>query len=1270
MHSDDVAIRRPNRRASEVVAYTSQTGAMASGAQVRLGDDERFEILEFLGAGAMGVVYSALDRQSQTCVALKRLIDTTPRGISQFKLEFRSLADLSHPNLVSLYELFDYEGQWFFTMQYVPGCDFLEYVRPLHPAPRFDSRNETVPALQEGQGACSEVAASPEMGSPLREDRLRNSILQIAKGVMALHQAGKLHCDLKPSNVRVTPEDCLVLLDFGLVRMIAEDWWGYPQKIFAGTLAYMSPEQARGERLSEASDWYAVGVMLYQALSGRLPITGNTVDVIGKKQQGFVKPPSGINQGVPPDLERLALDLLNPAPERRPTGEQILTRLLSGAEPPRPIVAPYRRRLFVGRDAQLKQLHEALEALDQQSAGIVFVRGQPGAGKTALLSRYAEQLEARGGIIVLSGRCREQESIPFKALDNLMDGLARYLRHEPTERVLRYLPRDADALSRLFVALRTVPAFADSVGRSRNTEDQQRLRRWGFAALREVLSRIGDQERVVLLIDDVQWGDADSANVLAELLMPPDSPALLVVLAHRVGPGNRGCFLEVFENAALFTGVRRWNIDVGPLSESEAIEAAELILDRPDPQLSAALARESGGNPYFLQELATDEAAHSALPRGTTSLEALLRKKIRDLPPVAQRLLEVVAVVGQPIRQDLAIRSAGLEEVDLATIATLRSARLAAITGLRGADTIEPYHDRVRETVLGDLGVAARRGCHLRIARALVQTENPDPELLAVHLEAGGNGAEAGEYYLSAARKAASATAFEHAAKLYSRALALKVCGSAEAQALRVEFADAVANAGRSLEAARLYQQAAASASGQLELALTRKAGYHFAIVGQGDAASAEFQKVLRHAGLFLPKTIVGTLGMLAITRCAIWLGRMKHCLRDGQDVPSGLLERLDAAHAAMAGFGLIDPFRAMYFSFISLRLALKAGEPERLVYSLALAACTYAVSSARGEKKAGRLLEVCRSIAEKNSTPRSNGVAALGEGIAAFSTGQWRRAIERLGTAETLISHCGAGLNWELAAVHFILTQTQVVVGQHAEVARRLPELLKQAEDRGDLFLLNSLRAYVVPTLHLVADHAEAAERIVEDVENWRRDSIHLQHVLAFISGVPVQLYKGRGLETWDYVEQRWKQLRRRLYLYGANSQAYCLFVRIQAAIAAAGQSQLRSAILSEARANLRVLARLHPRFVTPMVLAARGGIASYRGEQDTIALFGRAAAEFDKLDMAVMAASCRVQIGLLTGGSTGEAMLAAAESALKSLDVKNPRRFAAALISAAPQR
>src|SRR5205085_467387 len=181
---------------------------------------------------------------------------------------------------------------------------------------------------------------------------------------------------------------------------------------------------------------------------------------------------------------------------------------------------------------------------------------------------------------VLTGRCREQESIPFKALDSLMDGLARFLRHRSTEQVLRYLPRDVDALSRLFMTLRTVPAFAESMGRSRMTEDRQRLRQWGFAALRELLSRLGDHHRVVLLIDDVQWGDADSANMLTELLKPPDPPALLLVLAHRVAPGSRGSFLQAFDRPQLFEPVRCWNVEVGPLLKEEAIEAAELILNR------------------------------------------------------------------------------------------------------------------------------------------------------------------------------------------------------------------------------------------------------------------------------------------------------------------------------------------------------------------------------------------------------------------------------------------------------------------------------------------------------------------------------------------------------------------------------------------------------------------------------------------------------------------------------------------------------------------
>ncbi len=202
---------------------------------------DRFEIRRQLGAGAFGVVYEAFDRERSAPVALKALASVDPGSIYDLKREFRSLAGVVHPNLVALHELFREGDRWFFTMELVLGRDFREHV-----------------GRDRGQ-------------------RLRAALRQLCEGVAALHRAGKLHRDLKPSNALVTPEGRVVLLDFGLaaeLRPKAFDREGGPSEV-VGTGPYMAPEVGLGKPVGAASDWYAVGVMLYDALAGRLPFDGD-----------------------------------------------------------------------------------------------------------------------------------------------------------------------------------------------------------------------------------------------------------------------------------------------------------------------------------------------------------------------------------------------------------------------------------------------------------------------------------------------------------------------------------------------------------------------------------------------------------------------------------------------------------------------------------------------------------------------------------------------------------------------------------------------------------------------------------------------------------------------------------------------------------------------------------------------------------------------------------------------------------------------------------
>ena len=225
----------------------------------------------------MGVVYEAYDQQRGELVALKTMRRVDPLALVRFKQEFRSLSDITHPNLVNLYELFAVEDRWFFTMELVEGCDFVSYVR---------TRPRSAATVLAGNAVGRRWArrrARPIPGGPtgrssasFDEARLRDALRQLAEGVDALHQSGKLHRDIKPTNVLVTPEGRVVLLDFGLTADLESSGRHQSRRPADRRHGRLTCRRSRrpGSSITPASDWYSVGVMLYEALTGRLPFVG------------------------------------------------------------------------------------------------------------------------------------------------------------------------------------------------------------------------------------------------------------------------------------------------------------------------------------------------------------------------------------------------------------------------------------------------------------------------------------------------------------------------------------------------------------------------------------------------------------------------------------------------------------------------------------------------------------------------------------------------------------------------------------------------------------------------------------------------------------------------------------------------------------------------------------------------------------------------------------------------------------------------------------
>src|SRR5262245_31675184 len=264
---------------------------------------DRFRVLRRLGAGGMGVVFEVDDKIRNEIVALKTLARTSAADVYRLKREFRSLADVAHPNLVCLYELFVEDERCFFTMEVVRGVSFVDYARE-------QNRNR------------------------LAVDRVIPAFRQLVEGVSALHRSGKLHRDIKPSNILVTPEGRVVILDFGLIAELRPHHTGDIGYVRGGTPAYMSPEEGSGAAPSEASDWYGVAVTLSQALTGNLPFAGPIGAVLVQKRTADPPAPADVVPDVPADLSRVAMGLLHRRPAQRLSGHAALHLLACDTSSP------------------------------------------------------------------------------------------------------------------------------------------------------------------------------------------------------------------------------------------------------------------------------------------------------------------------------------------------------------------------------------------------------------------------------------------------------------------------------------------------------------------------------------------------------------------------------------------------------------------------------------------------------------------------------------------------------------------------------------------------------------------------------------------------------------------------------------------------------------------------------------------------------------------------------------------------------------------------
>lgn len=1274
---------------------------------------DRFLVQRLIGSGTFGIVYQVYDRENNTVIALKRLRDSlcehNIEALYRFKQEFRSLADVNHSNLVTLYELISDGNQWFFTMELVEGVNFTTYIygdsnqglsnisstTKAAKVTLEDSPTVTVTSSIPKETAPIDLSLLPSslsvrnILSPQSIARLRNILRQLAIGIHSLHKAGKLHRDLKPSNVLVTPSGRVVILDFGLVVELSTFNSDNMEADLVGTPTHMSPEQAAGLPITEASDWYSFGVMLYQGLTGQLPFSGKLFEILSKKQVLDPIRPSQISENIPDDLDELCVALLQRDPNKRPNASEILQVL---QDKHTTIVNHYftpTANVFVGRENHLETLKEAFAETQKGMANIVCVYGISGMGKTLLVRHFLEQIQQLcPRTLILSGRCYEQESVPYKVFDSLIDSLAQYLKHLlPSELNALSVP-DFLALTRLFPVLKSIPGVQNTYVKVLEIPDSQELRRRAFYALRELLTILAKRLPVILFVDDLQWGDIDSASLLEEIFCPPNPPTVMFIATYRNEKTTKNSFLQSLFALKKEPAIKVWDVEVSELSEKESYElASKLIGESQEILLSFAdiISEESAGIPFFISELVqhipisinnplktkTGEllslgkpyAGTSSKHLQTTSLEKVIYERIAELPKHARQLVEIVAIAGKPILRQLAKKVAGLEQEELSAITTLRSQRLIRFRENFHQNEVEIYHDRIREAIVRHLSATDRQAYHLQLALELEKNENTDPEFLVVHFLQAGNQEKTAKYAFKAGEKAHQALAFEQAAHFYQIALNLlpKDTDSETLKDLNIKLATVLASAGRGAESAQVFMLASEYAESDEWLDLQRRAAEQYLVCGLINEGLLMFQTILGALGMHLADSPEEALNSIITKRKEIETRGFHFDEKAEKDLSATEKLQIDSCWSIVIGLTFIDTIRATEFQAYHMLFALQAGEPYRIARALCMEIGHRSSVGKASQPIVEELSKATEQILSKKHYPHALGLYKLVSASVAYFKGEWKTVYQLIKEAEKIFREECSNVPWEIDATKLYLFRALYFMGEIKEIAEDLPSMLKEVQDRGNLWVSALLysRFYIVS---LAQDLPQTAQdQLTEAISNWPQNNFYMQHYWKLFGNIEIALYCQDGVRAWHLINSSWAKLKDSMLLRVQVFFLESLYLHARSALTMAMFSENSNDFLLIAENDAEEIEKQDAAWALPLALLIRASIAKDQDKDKAISLLAKAEEQHLAANMMLYAFSACYRRGELTNDNT---LIEKACDWMKNQTIVNPSKIVDMLI------
>ena len=597
----------------------------------------------------------------------------------------------------------------------------------------------------------------------------------------------------------------------------------------------------------------------------------------------------------------------------------------------------------------------------------------------------------------------------------------------------------------------------------------------------------------------------------------------------------------------------------------------------------------------------------------------------------------------------------------------LRAFRLVRSQGPNEDDAIDTHHDRIREIVAQRLGDAERRAHHRELARVLEEDPRTKLDVLAAHHQAAGNLTRAGRYWLTAADQALRALAFEHAADLYGKGLELADLGDAERRAVQIQRAEALAFAGRGPAAAEAFLEVSAASTRDDALELRRRAAEQLVLSGHVARGLGVIDGVLESLGMREaggdPRDLVAAVRGRVLVR----LRGLRHVPRSEAEVPREELARLDASWTLACSLSMIDPMRGAVFQSRHLLLALKAGEPRRLLRALSLEVSYAATPGAGSEQRAARVLDVADALVRSRSDYAALALLSLARGIAAYLQGRLENALAHLEEALGLLAERCVGAVWETLSAQRFAIAALFFLGRLRRLGEFAAPLLAAAEGTGNLYATMCFRSGYTTVAWLARDRVDEARRQLDRARDEWKDtsSAPLFQCNVLIGETFVDFYTGdagaltRLRAQWPTLEAA--QLLRisvlRVQLWHLRAAALCQLV---AALVAAGESSRAD----DARREVRQIAtRLRKESMErAAALADLVEAAIDRSEGDARGAerqLHRCVVAFDDLGMRLFSAASRVRLGELAGEAAGQALVAAGYAEFQNEGVVAPARM-----------